>query len=121
MEIIYKGTLYTVSIVSPTAISGARLYNLAMQVKIDTQLTWKGKCLEDGKPDDNGEYELYEIQIFPLTTSNNGVDYVGSASIPQGIYNLELFSMDADNNPIIQAYYENYAKVKESSFTQDYA
>lgn len=121
MEIIYKGTLYVAPIVSPTEISGARLYNLAMQVKIDTQLTSKGKCLENGKLDANGKYELYEMQIFPSTTSNDGVDYVGSASIPQGIYNLELFSMDVDNNPIIQAYYENYAKVKESSFTQDYA
>ena len=121
MEIIYKGTLYTAIVVSPTTISGARLYNLAMQVKIDTQLTWKGKCLENGEPDDNGEYELYEIQISPSTTSNDGVDYIGSASIPQGIYNLELFSMGTGDAPIIQAYYENYAKVKESSFTKDYA
>lgn len=120
MEIIYKGTLYTALIVSPVAIKGARLYNLAMQVKIDTQLTPKGKCLEDGTLDDSGKYELYEIQISPSTTSNNGVDYIGSASIPQGIYNLELFSMDTDNNPIIQAYYENYAKVKESSFSKEY-
>lgn len=121
MEIIYKGTLYTAPIVSPTEISGARLYNLAMQVKIDALLESKGKCLENGKLDANGKYELYEMQISPSTTSNDGVDYVGSASIPQGIYNLELFSMDVDNNPIIQAYYENYAKVKESSFTKDYA
>lgn len=121
MEIIYKGTLYTAPIVSPTAIEGARLYNLAMQVKIDTQLTSKGKCLENGELDVSGKYELYEMQISPSTTSKNGVDYVGSASIPQGIYNLELFSMDTDNNPVIEAYYENYAKVKESSFTQDYA
>lgn len=113
--------MYTAPIVSPTAIKGARLYNLAMQVKIDTQLTPKGKCLENGELDGSGEYELYEMQISPSTTSKNGVDYVGSASIPQGIYNLELFSMDTNNNPVIEAYYENYAKVKESSFTQDYA
>lgn len=113
--------MYTAPIVSPTAIEGARLYNLAMQVKIDTQLTSKGKCLENGELDASGKYQLYEMQIFPSTTSDNGVDYVGSASIPQGIYNLELFSMDTNNNPVIEAYYENYAKVKESSFTQDYA
>jgi hypothetical protein len=103
MEIIYKGTLYAAPVVSPTEISGARLYNLATQTYIVAEL----KGGEDGASDSYG----YEMKLTPAMT----------ASIPQGIYNLELFSMDTDNNPIIQAYYENYAKVKESSFTQDYA
>jgi hypothetical protein len=103
MEVIYKGTLYTAPIVSPTEISGARLYNLATQTYIVAELT-------EGEDSAVGNYN-YEMKLTPAMT----------ASIPQGIYNLELFSMDVDNNPIIQAYYENYAKVKESSFTQDYA
>ena len=102
MEIIYKGTLYTVPVTSPTAISGARLYNLATQTHIDAEL----KASSSG----SGAYN-YTMTISPSDT----------ASIPQGIYNLELFSTDNENNPIIEAYYENYAKVKESSFTQDYA
>jgi hypothetical protein len=106
MEIIYKGTLYTAPIVSPYAIDGAILYNLATQSRIETILTAKN----DNNANSEGLYE-YDMELTPAVT----------ASIPQGIYNLELFSMDADNNPIIQAYYENYAKVKESSFTQDYA
>lgn len=103
MEIIYKGTLYTAPVVSPTEISGARLYNLATQTYIVAELI-------EGEGSVVGNYN-YEMKLTPAMT----------ASIPQGIYNLELYSMDADNNPIIQAYYENYAKVKESSFTKDYA
>lgn len=103
MEIIYKGTLYTAPVVSPTEISGARLYNLATQTYIEAELI-------EGENSAVGNYN-YEMKLTPTMT----------ASIPQGIYNLELFSIDSDNNPIIQAYYENYAKVKESSFTQDYA
>ena len=103
MEIIYKGTLYTAPVVSPTEISGARLYNLATQTYIVAELI-------EGESSVVGNYN-YEMKLTPAMT----------ASIPQGIYNLELYSMDADNNPIIQAYYENYAKVKESSFTKDYA
>lgn len=106
MEIIYKGTLYTAPVVSPTVISGARLYNLATQSSIAASLTPKN----GNDANSEGLYE-YDMELAPAVT----------ASIPQGIYNLEMFSMDADNNPIIQAYYENYAKVKESSFTQDYA
>lgn len=100
MEIIYKGTLYVAPIVSPTEISGARLYNLATQTYIDTTL----------ERSSDGGYN-YTMSLSPSDT----------ASIPQGVYNLELFSTDSEGNPIIEAYYENYAKVKESSFTQDYA
>ena len=121
MKIIYKGTLHEDIVVAPTVLSGARLYNRAMQVKIDMQLTSKGSCLEDGTPDPTGTYQLYDMQIFPTTTTIGGVEYIGSAATPQGIYNLELFSTDASGNPIIEAYYENYAKVVESSFTKDYA
>lgn len=103
MEIIYKGTLYTVPIVSPTALDAARLYNLATQSCIITKLVDKSTA--------GSSTHDYEITLEPTDT----------ASIPQGIYNLELYSVDTDGNPIIQAYYENYAKVKESSFTQDYA
>lgn len=102
MEIIYKGTLYTAPIVSPTEISGARLYNLATQTYIVAELI-------EGENSAAGNYN-YKMKLTPAMT----------ASIPQGIYNLELFSVDTDNNPIVEAYYENYAKVKESSFTQDY-
>lgn len=102
MEIIYKGTLYTAPIVSPTEISGARLYNLATQTYIVAELIEEDSAV--------GNYN-YEMKLTPAMT----------ASIPQGIYNLELFSMDNDNNPIVEAFRENYAKVKESSFTQDYA
>lgn len=100
MEIIYKGTLYTVPVTSPTAISGARLYNLATQTHIDAEL----KASSIG----SGAYN-YTMTISPSDT----------ASIPQGIYNLELFSNTSDG-VVIAAYYENYAKVKESSFTKEY-
>lgn len=99
MEIIYKGTLYKVPVVSPTEISGARLYNLATQAYIEAKLTGG----EDGA---SGSYG-YEMELTQADT----------ASIPQGVYNLELFSIDEDGNTIIQAYRENYAKVKETSFT----
>ena len=105
MEVIYKGTLYTVPIVSPKPIDGARLYNLATQSYIDTTLAAKNNGQQT-----NGMYE-YDMTLSPTDT----------ASIPQGIYNLELFSKDSSDQPIIEAYYEKYAKVKESSFTKDYA
>lgn len=120
MKIIYKGTLHTDIVIAPTTLVGARLYNRAMQVKINMQLTEEGPCLENGTPDTAGTYKLYTIQIFPSTLTIDSVEYIGSASIPQGIYNLELFRIDKDDNPIIEAYYDNYAKVVESSFTQDY-
>lgn len=129
MEIIYKGTLYTVPVISPTNITGARLYNLAMQAYVQIKLSEaeevpvtdkEGNQVfdEDGNPVINYKHTL---TIYPTTTEEDGVTYTGTSDIPQGIYNLELFSRNSDNNPIIQAYYENYAKVKESSFTQDYA
>lgn len=102
MEVIYKGTLYTVPIFSPSEIDGARLYNLATQ-------TYVIATLEHLSTED-GTYS-YTLTLTPTDT----------ASIPQGVYNLELFSTDTDGNPIIEAYYENYAKVKESSFTNEYA
>lgn len=101
MEIIYKGTLYTVPVLSPKEIDGARLYNLATQTYIET-------LLMGGEKDENGMFQ-YAIKLTPGNT----------ASAPQGIYNLELFSNTTDG-VIIEAYYENYAKVKESSFTKTY-
>lgn len=102
MEVIYKGTLYTVPVTSPAALDGARLYNLATQTYIDATLT--------SVSEESGTYN-YTMSLTPEDT----------ASIPQGVYNLELFSNNKSGDPIIQAYYENYAKVKESSFTQNYA
>lgn len=101
MEIIYKGTLYTVPVSSPTKIDGARLYNLATQTYIVASLALINYS--------DGAYH-YSMDLTPADT----------ASIPQGIYNLELFSNDDNNNPFIEAYYDNYAKVKESSFTKEY-
>jgi hypothetical protein len=102
MEIIYKGTQYSTAIKSPRTISGARLYNLATQIHIDA-------TLGSGTQGSDGMY-TYNMSISPSQT----------ASIPQGIYNLELFST-ANGVTSIEAYYENYAKVKESSFTQQYS
>lgn len=102
MEIIYKGTLYTVPVTAPSELNGARLYNLATQTRIDAELVFKGST--------TNAYD-YTMTLTPTET----------ASIPQGVYNLELFSNDTNGGTIIQAYYENYAKVKESSFTKDYA
>jgi hypothetical protein len=102
MEVIYKGTAYMIPILSPKRIDGARLYNLATRTYIDMSL--------DANPTDDPQVHGYYMSLSPSET----------ASIPQGIYNLELYS-DADGGAIIEAYYENYAKVKESSFTRDYA
>ena len=98
MEIIYKGTLYQVPITSPTEIDDARLYNLSTGVVVDLDL--KG-----GTQNANGMYE-YELEATPAESGN----------IPVGIYNLELVSIGASGEPIIVACYENYAKVKESSW-----
>lgn len=128
MEIIYKGTLYEVPVISPTEIIGARLYNLAMQVYVQIKLS---AAEEVGVTDEEGNAVLDEdgnqlvnykhtLTIYPTTTEEEGITYTGTSDIPQGIYNLELYSMSS-GSPVIQAYYENYAKVKESSFTQDYA
>lgn len=123
MEIIYKGTLYEVPVISPTEISGARLYNLAMQAYVQIKLS---EAEEVPVTDEEGNQVLDEdenpvinykhtLTIYPTTTEEDGVTYTGTSDIPQGIYNLELYSM-SDGSPVIQAYYENYAKVKESSF-----
>lgn len=123
MEIIYKGTYYEVPVISPTEISGARLYNLAMQVYVQIKLSEAEEVPvtnEEGNPvlDEDGNPVInyqYALTIYHTTTEDNGVTYTGTSDIPQGIYNLELYSMSSDG-PVIQAYYENYAKVKESSF-----
>jgi hypothetical protein len=124
MKIIYKGTLHEDIVITPTVLDGARLYNRAMQVKVDMQLTLKGSCLENGTLDPTGSYKLYDVVIQPSNTvdpSTGDITFYGTASVPQGIYNLELFSYDASNNPVIEGYYDNYAKVVESSFTKEYA
>lgn len=102
MEVIYKGTLYEVPITSPVQLNGARLYNLAMQEVI--------VCAIQNEVSVDGVWK-YDMLLSPAET----------AAIPQGVYNLELYSLDADSNPILTAYYENYAKVKESSFTKEYS
>lgn len=106
MKDIYKGTLYEDNIVSPRMIDRARLYNLATQTKVDMVMQVGGKCDIDGTKNEDGGYNLFNIRLKPSAT----------AAIPQGIYNLELFSVDEDNNPIIEAYYTNFARVLESSF-----
>lgn len=128
MEIIYKGTLYEVPVISPTEIIGARLYNLAMQVYVQIKLSAAEEVEvtdEEGNAvlDEDGNQLVnykHTLTIYPTTTEEGDVTYTGTSDIPQGIYNLELYSMSS-GSPVIQAYYENYAKVKESSFTQDYA
>ena len=101
MITIYKGTLYQVPIQSHVEIVGARLYNLATRTTIHMILG--NVSSEDG--------------TFNYTAT---IEAEATAELPQGIYNLELYS-GKSGEEVIQAYYENYAKVKESSFTQEYA
>lgn len=101
MEIIYKGTLYEVSIHAPYEINGARLYNLATRTTV--YMTLSKPTQEDG--------------IYKYIATINASE---TAKQPQGIYSLELYDGKAGSE-VIKAYYENYAKIKESSFTQDYA
>ena len=101
MIIIYKGTLYEVPIHTPYEITGARLYNLATRTTV--HMTLSTPTVEDG-------IYKYEATITAAETAKQ----------PQGIYNLELYSGEAGSE-VIEAYYENYAKIVESSFTQDYA
>ena len=101
MITIYKGTKYEVPIESPDQLSGARLYNLATRTTIEMEL--------DEGANTDGVY-LHKAEIMPANT----------ATMPQGMYNLELYSGE-EGSEVIVAYYENYAKVTESSFTQQYA
>ena len=118
MEIIYKGTKFEVEIKSHATLAGAHLYNLAMQRAIKVEITANGT--ESGIDDEGNPITLtkYKLTVYPndVTDGNGDILYTGSASIPQGIYNLELFSLDDDGNPVVEYYKENYAKVKESSF-----
>ena len=101
MEIIYKGTMYQVPMTSPSTIDAVRLYNLSTKTKVAVTLIEKN----GGAQNADGMYE-YEIVIDPSI----------SGSMPVGVYNLELISAGTGGEPIIVAYYENYAKVKESSW-----
>jgi hypothetical protein len=118
MEIIYKGTMFEVEIKSAAVLAGAHLYNLAMQRAINVEITANGT---ESETDDEGNTTTstkYKLTVYTndVTDSNGDILYTGSASIPQGIYNLELYSLDSDGNAVIEYYKENYAKVKESSF-----
>lgn len=123
MEIIYKGTEFTTNIKSGVELAGARLYNLAMQCTIKVEI--KADGTESGT-DEEGEpitFYKYKLIVYPndvLDTDGETVKYHGSASMPQGIYNLELYSLSSSNNPVVEYYEEKYAKVKESSFTSQY-
>lgn len=118
MEIIYKGTKFEVDIKSAATLAGAYLYNLAMQRAINVEIT--ANDTESGTDDEGNTITLtkYKLTVYPndVIDSNGDILYTGSASIPQGIYNLELYSIDSDGNPVVEYYIENYAKVKESSF-----
>lgn len=118
MEIIYKGTKFEVGIESAATLAGAHLYNLAMQRAINVEI--KANGTKSGTDDEGNATTLtiYKLTVYPndVTDGNGNILYTGSASIPQGIYNLELYSLDGDGNPVIKYYEENYAKVKESSF-----
>lgn len=118
MEIIYKGTKFEVEIKSAATLAGAHLYNLAMQRAINVEITANGT--ESGTDDEGNTITLtkYKLIVYPndVIDSNGDILYTGSVSIPQGIYNIELYSLDSDDNPVIEYYEENYVKVKESSF-----
>ena len=101
MIIIYKGTLYEVPIHTPYEINGARLYNLATRTVVNMILS--EPKVEEG--------------VYKYTATITAAE---TAQQPQGIYNLELY-IGETGSEVIKAYYENYAKIKESSFTQEYA
>ena len=118
MEIIYKGTKFEVEIKSAATLAGAHLYNLAMQRAINVEITVNSTESETDDEGNTTTLTKYKLTVYPndVTDSNGDILYTGSVSIPQGIYNLELYSLDSDGNPVIEYYKENYAKVKESSF-----
>ena len=118
MEIIYKGTKFEVEIKSAATLAGAHLYNLAMQRTINVEIAANGTESETDDEGNTTTLTKYKLTVYPndIAGSNGDILYTGSASIPQGIYNLELYSLDSDNNAVIEYYKENYAKVKESSF-----
>lgn len=118
MEIIYKGTKFEVEIKSAATLAGAHLYNLAMQRAVNVEIKSNGTESETDNEGNTTTLTKYKLTVYPndVTDSNSDIIYTGSVSIPQGIYNLELYSLDSKGNPVIEYYKENYAKVKESSF-----
>lgn len=111
MGIIYKGTKYEVPIESPMQLVGARLYNLATRTVVNMVLSDEQLVeITNDEGEVTSSYYTYNASIAAADT----------AKIPQGIYNLELYNGDVGSEVIV-AYYEHYAQVKESSFTQDYA
>lgn len=117
MEIIYKGTKFEVEIKSAATLAGAHLYNLAMQRSINVEIAANGTESETDGEGNTITLTKYKLTVYPNDKAgSNGDILTGSASIPQGIYNLELYSLDSDNNAVIEYYKENYVKVKESSF-----
>ena len=122
MKNIYQGTSFEDIVISPTPIDGARLYNLSTRFKVDMQIVNKGMCDANGTPNASGEYNLYNIFVKPNDTldGQGNVTFAGTANTPQGVYNLELFSKDVQDRPVIEGVYYGYARVFETSFAQDY-
>lgn len=98
MEIIYKGAaLPPTQILSKVVITMVRLYNLANKHCIEAIIS------NSPTPDGDGYYDHTMYVTAEMT-----------AEAPVGLYNLELI-YDNGKELVIEACYENYAKIMDSS------
>jgi hypothetical protein len=97
MEVIYRGTVYTVPVISPIELYGARLYNVATKKIINSSLTL-----------DSSDENIYKYTLK--------IEHNETLIAPQGIYNLELYRIDGKGDAVVEACHEGYAKLKDTSF-----
>ena len=105
MEIIFQGAKFEVEITSFEELTGGRLYSRATRTAYDVKVA-----------NDSGAKYLLTIKANDYTEDGN--TYKGTASMAEGVYDLELYGVDDDGLPVIHYHKARYAQVKASSFTQ---
>lgn len=101
MEIILGGSIYSTTIRSVVELSGARLYNDALNHYVEF-------AFETTESED--DYRNYKITLTPAQT----------AQLPIGVYNLELYSGSISDSTVeVVSRYKDYAVKERSSFEKE--